>query len=174
METFQENIWKPIHWHILALLRAKTGPKIWPMGAIFHSNLKVPTICLYTKFMVPYLFFFEKMAKKLKNSPFHLFCFKSKIHWKIIRKKSKFYFNHFLANIIMRARIESNMDNWWIFFNRWVLSVTGIAFDQHICHNIQRKLHIWLYQFMDILFAIYNMVTLWHSGYRCHTQTLHP
>ena len=74
VETVLENSWKPTYWPICAQFRVKGGPKIWPTGAIFHTHLKVPTMCHLTKFHSPTLkTFWENGPKPPKNHNFRLF-----------------------------------------------------------------------------------------------------
>ena len=56
-----ENLYIVLFWPYFG---PKNGPKISPTGAIFHTCLKVPTICLLTKFHGPVLETFCDIGQK--------------------------------------------------------------------------------------------------------------
>lgn len=89
VETFSKLVEELSFDLILAIFRGQNGLKIWPTGAILHTPLKVPTMCLQNQVSASGVHNFWRIWRKTsKNQHFYLF-FVKKNPSKILKAKNQ-------------------------------------------------------------------------------------
>ena len=143
-----------MYWPILALFGTKKGLKIWPTGTIFHTHLRVPNLCLYTKLHGPVSNLLGENIQNLQNSQL-LPIFVIKKPLKKLRKKSKFQQHNFLGKSVVyiqskyqkdrmktqetysiSTKVDDRQRDWWLCISTKSVRIGSMFTDREYCESL--------------------------------------